>query len=98
MLADTLRRLSPHQYLVRVFLISLKHLRAGYAVIEVKRGSSQRRLHSHLCIGQCMAAVLCLLLSSLSAADDRLDALVNGTDVTPSISGLQIAVYACLGF
>ena len=39
-----------------------------------------------------MAAVLCLFLSSLSAADDRLDALVNGTDVTPPISGLQIAV------
>ena len=39
-----------------------------------------------------MAAVLCLLLSSLSAADDRLDTLVSGTEVTPPISGLQIAV------
>ncbi len=92
MLADTLLRLSPRKCLVRDFLISLDHLIAGSAVIEVKRGSSQRRSHSSLCIGPCMAAVICLLLASLSAADDRLDALVNGTDVTPPISGLQIAV------
>ena len=39
-----------------------------------------------------MVAVVCLFLSSFSSADNRLDALVNGTDVTPPISGLQIAV------
>ena len=39
-----------------------------------------------------MAGVICLFLASLSAADDRLDTLVRGTDVTPTISGLQIAV------
>ena len=59
---------------------------------ERTRGSSQRRLQSNLRIGQCMAAVICLFLASLSAADNRLDALVNGTDVTPPISGLQITV------
>ena len=92
MLADTLFPLSPRKCWVPVWFISLNHLRAAPAVTERTRCSSQRHSQSNLRIVECMAAVLCLLLSSLSAADDRLDALVNGTDLTPSISGLQIAV------
>ena len=92
MLADTLLRLSPRKYRVPVWFISLNHLRAAPAVTERTRCSSQGRLQSNLRIAECMAAVLCLFLASLSAADDRLDALVSGTDLTPSISGMQIAV------
>ena len=73
-------------------MIALDRLRAGSAMTECKPRSSQRRLPPNLRIVQCMVAVVCLFLSSLSAADDRLHALVSGTDVTPPISGLQIAV------
>ena len=89
---DTLVPSNPCRYLVRVFLISLKQIRAGPAVTEGKPRSPQRRLGSISRVYQCVAAVICLLLSSLSCADNRLDSLVNGTDVTPPISGLQIAV------
>ena len=92
MLADILLRLSLRKYRVRGFLISLNHLRAGTAVTEVARCSSQRRSQSNLRIAHCLAAAVCLFLSPPSPADDRLDALVNGTDVTPPMSGLQIAV------
>ena len=73
-------------------MIALDRLRAGSAMTECEPRSSQRRLPSNLRIVQCMVAVVCLFLSSLSAADDRLHALVSGTDVTPPVSGLQITV------
>ena len=50
----------------------------------------RQRLNSR--VFQLMAAVLCSLLPQLSFADERLKSLLDGTDVTPAISGLQIAV------
>ena len=80
------------KYLAWTCWIALDYLRAGSAVAEGKSCSSQRRSQYNLCIDQRMVAVVCLFLSSFSSADNRLDALVNGTDVTPPISGLQITV------
>ena len=50
----------------------------------------RQRLNSR--VFQLMAAVLCSLLPQLSFADERLKSLLDGTDMTPAISGLQIAV------
>ena len=90
--ADTLVRSNPCLYQALICLISLHHLRRESSAVTGKPCLSQRLLETGLRKSQCVAVVVCLLLSSLSFADDRLNALVNGTDVTPPISGLQIAV------
>ena len=92
MLASTAARAILRNYLAWSCWIAQDYLTAGCAVTDGELCSSQRRSQSHLRIVQCMVAVVCLFLSSFSAADNRLDALVNGTDVTPPISGLQITV------
>ena len=53
---------------------------------------SQKRQRLKSRVLQLMAAVLCSFLTQLSFADERLESLLDGTDVTPAISGLQIAV------
>ena len=91
-LANSLAPSSPHTYPAWRCLITLHHGRRRSRVREGKPSSSQRRSQTTLRISQYLAAIVSLLLSSLSSADDRLEALVRGTDVTPAISGLQIAV------
>ena len=92
MLASTAARAILRNYLAWGCWIPQDYLRAGCAVTEGELCSSPRRSQSNLRTVQCMVAVVCLFLSSFSAGDNRLDALVNGTDVTPPISGLQITV------
>ena len=92
MLASKAARAILRTYQAWICWIALDYLRVGSAVTEGKSCSLQRRSQSNLRIFLCMAAVVCLLQSSLSAADDRLNALVNGTDVTPPVSGLQIVI------
>ena len=53
---------------------------------------SQKRQQLKSNVFQVTTAVLCSLLTQISFADERLESLLDGTDVTPAISGLQITL------
>ena len=53
---------------------------------------SQKRQQLKSNVFQVTTAVLCALLIQMSFADERLESLLDGTDVTPAISGLQITL------